>query len=127
MDTDLRLQKIRQVAARADNLAESVDFYRNVLGARFLAQYDPPGLAFFDFAGVRLLLERNASKATLYFQVDDIDTACAALESRGVTFDERPHMIFKDAEGTFGPAGQEEWMAFFKDPAGNILALAGRK
>ena len=28
--------------------------------------------------------------------------------------------------GVFGPPGTEEWMAFFRDPDGNALALASR-
>jgi hypothetical protein len=36
-------------------------------------------------------------------------------------------MIFPDDAGVFGAKGEEEWMAFFKDPAGNVLGLASRK
>jgi hypothetical protein len=36
-------------------------------------------------------------------------------------------MIFRDEAGTFGGAGEEEWMAFFQDPSENTLALAARK
>ncbi len=123
----LKLNKIRQVALAANDLAESKAFYQDVLGAEFVAEYHPPGLVFFDFSGTRLLFEQGASPATIYFWVDDIDEAVAELGSKGVEIDSDPHLIFPDAAGTFGPAGEEEWMAFFKDPAGNILALATRK
>jgi methylmalonyl-CoA/ethylmalonyl-CoA epimerase len=43
-----------------------------------------------------------------------------------VEFDSAPHLIYRDGDGTFGPVGGEEWMAFFKDPDGNVLALASR-
>ena len=36
-------------------------------------------------------------------------------------------MIFKDDDGTFGPAGTEEWMAFFKDSEGNLVGLVERR
>ena len=36
-------------------------------------------------------------------------------------------MIHRDDAGRFGKKGTEEWMAFFKDPSGNILALVSRK
>jgi hypothetical protein len=36
-------------------------------------------------------------------------------------------LIFRDDQGMFGDAGEEEWMAFFSDPSGNTLALATRK
>ncbi|MYE11643.1 MAG: VOC family protein [Gammaproteobacteria bacterium] len=123
----MQLRRLRQVALRAPDLDASIAFYRDVLGARFIARFDPPGLAFFDFEGVRLLLERNASTGTLYFEVEDIDAGVAELSGRGVSIESGPAMIHRDEDGTFGPAGEEEWMAFFKDPGGNTLALATRK
>ena len=123
----MRLEKIRQVALATNDLDASIAFYRDKLGARFVARYEPPGLGFFDFEGVRLLLEQGATNATLYFWVDDIDAAWQEMTDRGVTFEGEPHLIFKDEAGTFGPAGEGEWMAFFKDPAGNLLAITSRK
>ena len=84
--TPVNLRRIHQVAIYARDLAEAVTFYRDTLGAKYIATFDPPGLAFFDFSGVRLLLEKGASKSTMYFSVDDIDAVCADLKSRGVTF-----------------------------------------
>jgi catechol 2,3-dioxygenase-like lactoylglutathione lyase family enzyme len=79
---------------------------------------------------VRLLLDQAESPkpggATLYFRVDDIHGAYKALRERGVVFDSEPHLIHRDESGTFGPAGSEEWMAFFRDPDGNVLAIAAR-
>jgi len=121
------LSRLHQIAAHAADLDASIAFYREVLGARFIARFDPPGLAFFDLDGVRLLLERGAGAATLYFRVADIDAEHAALAARGVRFDSGPHLIHRDGAGQFGAAGEEEWMAFFKDPGGNTLALASRK
>lgn len=121
------LEKFQQIAAGVNDLDESIEFYQNILGAKFVARYDPPGLGFFDFDGVRLLLEKGASKATMYFKVDDIDAAYDALKAKGVAFDQPPQMIFADEQGVFGGKGEEEWMAFFKDPGDNILALASRK
>lgn len=123
----MRLSRLHQVALSAPDLDAAVAFYRDVLGASFIARFDPPGLAFFDFDGVRVLLERNASAGTLYFHVDDIDAGVAELSRRGVSIEFGPAMIHRDEDGTFGPAGEEEWMAFFKDPGGNTLALATRK
>jgi hypothetical protein len=68
----------------------------------------------------------KTSAAVLYFDVPNIDAVFSALQARGVEFDSAPHLIHRDETGTFGPAGEEEWMAFFKDPDGNILALASR-
>jgi len=122
----MRITRLHQVAAAAGDSSETETFYRDVLGAKFIARFDPPGLLFFDFCGVRLLLEGD-SPATLYFWVDDIDSAYADLRGKGVEFEGEPHMIHKDEDGTFDNPGTEEWMAFFKDPAGNTLALASRR
>ena len=76
---------------------------------------------------MRLLLEKAAPKATLYFWVDDMDAAYAELRSKGIEFSSEPHLIHRDDAGVFGAPGDEEWMAFFSDPSGNVLALATRK
>jgi methylmalonyl-CoA/ethylmalonyl-CoA epimerase len=49
--------------------------------------------------------------------VQDIHAAHAQLAARGAEFINAPHMIHKHADGA------EEWMAFFKDPAGRPLAI----
>lgn len=63
----------------------------------------------------------------LYLSVDDIQAARAALEERGVAFEDEPHVIFRDEDGTFGEAGRDEWMTFFRDSEGNLLALSSRE
>jgi catechol 2,3-dioxygenase-like lactoylglutathione lyase family enzyme len=123
----VKLDRIQQIAVFARDLDEAITFYRDTLGARYLEKYDPPGLAFFDFSGTRVLLEKTGPKAMLYFLVDDIDSSYAELRSKGVDFKGEPHLIHRDDAGVFGKAGEEEWMAFFSDPSGNVLALATRK
>jgi methylmalonyl-CoA/ethylmalonyl-CoA epimerase len=122
-----KLGALRQVALQADPLARSVAFYRDTLGVAFVAEFDPPGMAFFDLGGVRLLLEPGATPGSLYFAVADIEEAHRFLEGRGVTFEDEPHLIFRDDAGQFGAAGEEEWMTFFRDPSGNLLALSARR
>jgi len=123
----MRLTRIHQVGAKLGDLAETRAFYLNVLGARHLAAFDPPGLLFFDFAGTRLLFEAGTPPAILYFWVDDLERAHATLVERGVVFDSPPHRVHRDDAGVFDNPGTEEWMAFFHDPAGNTLALATRR
>ncbi len=124
---DVKLTHIRQVSLPVTDLERAVAFYRDVLGASFIASFAPPGIAFFDFAGVRLLLSAGTTGSVLYFAVDDIHTAFAELSGGGVVFDDEPHMIFRDDKGQFGPPGTEEWMAFFADTEGNTLALTERR
>jgi methylmalonyl-CoA/ethylmalonyl-CoA epimerase len=118
---------LRQVAQRAADLDRAVAFYGDVLGLELLARFDPPGIAFFDLGGTRLLLEGGAPSAILYLATDDIEAAVERLERQGVEILERPQMIQRDDAGDFGPPGHEEWMAFFSDSEGNTLAYSERR
>lgn len=115
-----------QVAQHPDDLDRAVVFYRNVLGAELLARYDPPGLAFFRFGTVRLLLEAGAPSALIYLAVPDAREATSRLAAADVQIVREREVIFTDADGTFGPAGWQEWMAFIRDSEGNLLGLASR-
>jgi methylmalonyl-CoA/ethylmalonyl-CoA epimerase len=90
---------------------------------------NPGSLAFFDLAGIRLFMEKGpaGSGSVLYFAVPDVHQARQELESRGVSFVDKPHVIYRDADGTFGLAGEDEWMTFFHDSEGNLLALSSRE
>lgn len=114
-----RLERIGQILVPIRDVDRAVRFYRDVLGMRFLFRF--PGMAFFDCGGVRLYLAvpedpSFAGRPTIYYRVEDVGAAVATLESRGVTFDDEPHVVHRDAS-------YELWMAFFRDPDGNQLAL----
>jgi len=124
----LSLAKLGQIALTARNLNKSIAFYGDVLGLRMIARFDPAGFAFFRLGGgVRLMLSATASAASLYFNVDDLDASVAHLRRRGVKFLQKPAMVHRDEDGDFGKKGVEEWMAFFHDPSGNLLALVERR
>lgn len=119
--------RIHQVGAAVTDFDATEAFYRDQLGARFLARFEPPGLLFFDFAGVRILFEKGNHPVPIYFRVDEIEREYERLLNAGIEFVEEPAMIYRDDEGKFGDPGNEEWMAFFNDPGGNTLALATQK
>ena len=123
----MKLDRIHQIAVYAQDLDEAVSFYRDTLGSSYLKKYDPPGLAFLEFSGVRVLLEKSAPRSTLYFWVDDIDSAYDELRFKGIEFTDEPRLIHRDDAGVFGKPGNEEWMAFFSDPSGNVLAIATQR
>lgn len=125
METET-LMRLHQVAQRATDLGRAAAFYGRLLGADPLAVFDPPGLVFFDLDGVRLLLDRAAPSALIYLGVEDVRTAVEDLRAQGVAIHTEPHLIFRDDEGTFGPAGSEEWMAFVEDSEGNLVGLTSR-
>jgi len=115
-----QLSEIGQIAVPVSDLDRAVQFYRDALGLRFLFQA-PPGLAFFDCAGVRLMLDQAADNrdhrsSILYFRVPNISEAYQTLRGRGVKFQDEPHLIHKDVD-------YELWMAFFQDPENNTLAI----
>ena len=112
-----------EAAIYVDELDRAEAFYRDVVGLRPIARVDPPGLVFFDLGTTRLLLEQGAPASLLYLQVADIDAAWADLEAAGVDTVDGPHVIHRDDAGQFGPAGNEEWMAFFRDSEGNLVGL----
>src|SRR4051812_3032315 len=131
MTTDtLQLGQLRQISLPATDVNRAVAFYRDVLGLPLIAAFGEQ-LAFLDLDGTRLMIEGGAGPeskgSVLYFAVADIGAAHRQLQARGVTFVDEPHVIHRDDAGTFGPAGEDEWMVFFRDPDGNLLALASRQ
>jgi methylmalonyl-CoA/ethylmalonyl-CoA epimerase len=121
------VNRVHQIAQHCDDMDRAVQFYGETLGMPLIARFDPPGLAFFDLGNSRLLLEKAASPALIYFEVDNVDASRAQLIDAGVRFVDEPHMIFRDEDGTFDRAGTEEWMSFFHDSEGNMLALVERR
>jgi methylmalonyl-CoA/ethylmalonyl-CoA epimerase len=118
-DDTFGLHQIGQIRIQVTDVDRAVAFYRDVLGMDFL--YAFPGMGFLDVDGVRLMLVEPEGRAfggesAIYYRVDDIGLAVKSLESRGVTFDDQPHVVHRD------PA-YDLWMAFFRDPDGNVLAL----
>lgn len=115
---DMTLGAIGQIARSVKDIAAARLWYGEVLGLPHL--YSFGNLAFYDCGGVRLMLSEGDSgpaESILYFQVDDVRTAHAALEGRGVAFTNAPHIIHRHDDGT------EEWMAFFQDEEGRTLAI----
>ena len=131
MASALDISGLHQVAITTTDLQRSALFYGRTLGLSEIAIFDPPGLAFFDLGGVRLSVQRvdksQASGSVIYLRVADIDGAVAGLKNSGVAFERDPELVFRDDGGQFGPSGEEEWMAFLRDPDGHLLALVSRK
>lgn len=120
---------LHQVAMGAVDLDRATAFYADLLGQEPMARYDPPGLVFFDLGGTRLLIEAGGiepSSTVLYLRVEDVRTRVEELRAAGVTVEEEAHEIFPDPDGTFGPPGGSEWLAFVRDSEGNLVGLMTR-
>jgi methylmalonyl-CoA/ethylmalonyl-CoA epimerase len=115
------IERIGQIAIPVADLERAVAFYSEVLGLRLLFRA-PPGLAFFDCGGVRLMLSRPEGADTparagiLYYLVPDIRAAHAALVERGVIFVQPPQPVARLPD-------HELWLAFCRDSEDNLLAL----
>jgi methylmalonyl-CoA/ethylmalonyl-CoA epimerase len=117
----LRLGPLGQISRHVSDIEVAARWYGGVLGLPHL--YTFGDLAFFDCGGTRLFLSVPGggvaadSASILYFRVSDIHRAHDELRSRGAEFEGAPHLIHRHDDGT------EEWMAFFRDPDGQPLAI----
>ena len=113
--------KVAQLLIPVDDFDKGIAFYRDVLGIPFLFAA-PPQMAFFNCGGVRLLVGalpagQSAQRGSaIYFQVPEIKAVYQDLVAKGVAFSAEPHVVHRTAS-------YELWLAEFKDPDGNQLAL----
>ena len=107
------------------DLERAASFYKDVLGMKHLFAV-PPKMAFFDCAGIRLMLaiperpDLDHPSSILYFKVPDIEIAHKVLQSRGVRFETKPMLVAPMAT-------HDLWLAEFRDSENNVLALMCEK
>jgi methylmalonyl-CoA/ethylmalonyl-CoA epimerase len=115
------ISRLGQIQIRAHDVERAAAFYQDVLGLKLLFKA-PPGLAFFDCGGVRLMIDRpekpefDHPSSILYFSVADIQAAHAQLKKGGVRFEDEPHLIARLPD-------HDLWMTFFRDSEENLMAL----
>ena len=109
-----------------DDVQKAREFYGETLGLRTSIVSEEHGLMSLDLAGDRPTLVYQspnhvpAGYTILNFPVDDIGEAVDELTARGVRF-ERYDGFEQDETGI--SRGQGPAIAWFKDPAGNVLAV----
>ena len=119
--TGIGISRLGQIQVRAHDVERAAKFYQDVLGLKLLFKA-PPGLAFFDCGGVRLMIdspekaEFDHPSSILYFAVPDIQAAHAQMKQSGVRFEDEPHLIARMPE-------HDLWMTFFRDSEDNLMAL----
>jgi methylmalonyl-CoA/ethylmalonyl-CoA epimerase len=119
---DASLGQLGQITLTVQDIPRAVAFYQDTLGLPRLPIASAPSLAFFDCAGIRLMLSlpegdsAGPGGAVLYFRVPRIHPGYDTLRQRGVTFLGEPHLIARMPD-------HDLWMAFFRDPFGNTLAI----
>jgi catechol 2,3-dioxygenase-like lactoylglutathione lyase family enzyme len=106
-----------------DDVEKAREFYGETLGLKTSEEY---GLLTLHLAGDRPTLVypkpdfTPATYTILNFPVDDIDKAVDELAARGVSF-ERYDEFDQDENGI--ARGEGPYIAWFKDPAGNVLSV----
>ena len=109
-----------------DDVPKAREFYGETLGLGVSVLDEDHGLISLQLAGGRetLVYRKDdftpATYTILNFAVDDVDSAVDDLSSRGVSF-ERYDGFDQDEKGIARGEGPD--IAWFKDPAGNILAV----
>ena len=109
-----------------DDVQKAREFYGETLGLEASVLEEGPGLMQLQLSGDRDTFAYQkpdhvpATYTILNFAVDDVDAAVDELASRGVSF-ERFEGFDQDEKGIARGMGPN--IAWFKDPAGNILAV----
>lgn len=106
-----------------DDIDTARRFYGETLGLDTVVEH---GLLRLRLAGGTAVLvypkpdHTPATFTVLNFPVDDIDAAVGELTARGVVFERYPGLE-ADEKGIFRAAGP--YIAWFTDPAGNVLSV----
>ncbi len=121
MPGSIKLSAVGQIALVVTDIQQALGFYRDVLGLTYLFEAGP-GLAFLMAGDIRIMLTLPEGKteagknSILYFRVPDVQIAQAEFVARGASKQGEPVMTAKMAD-------HELWMAFLRDPDGNLIGL----
>ncbi len=115
-----------------NDLEAAKKFYTEILGITVEEQpgmgltLKVPGSNIFVYAKPN---HAPATYTTLNFVVNNIDEAVSELASKGIVFEKYPEMSHQDEKGIARgiAANMGPDIAWFKDPAGNILSVLQEK
>jgi catechol 2,3-dioxygenase-like lactoylglutathione lyase family enzyme len=109
-----------------DDIPKAREFYADTLGVPVSEENGMLSLSIGGGKSVLVYPKENHEPATftvLNFPVDDVEAAVDALTARGVSF-ERYEGFGQDEKGIM--RGQGPDIAWFRDPAGNVLSVLAR-
>lgn len=115
-------QRLQQVALTTRDLPRAIIFYRDTLGLPLM--FESNGMAFFDVAGMRLMIALDANRpqarptSILYFDAPNFPAALSKLIAAGVDREGPVETVQRTAAGDLR-------LQQFRDPDGNMLAIMG--
>ncbi|KGJ96705.1 VOC family protein [Thalassotalea sp. ND16A] len=115
------INSIGQIAIAVTDIKAALAFYQDTLGLTLLFEA-PPGLAFFDCGGTRLMLttlqgdEQDHRTSVIYYKVDDISATTTQLTAKGVVFEREPQFVATMPD-------HQLWMGFLRDPDQNLVGI----
>ena len=117
---------IGQIGITVSDVAKVLPFYKDVLRLEFLFEAGA-NLAFLQSGDTRIMLSTALGSTTepgknsiLYFKVSDIEQTVEAMVQRGGTAE-------RGAEMAAQMPDHELWLAFLRDPDGNLVGLMEEK
>ena len=111
-----------------NDIGRAREFYERTLGLEVSDEHGVLKLHIGNGPGVLIYPKPNHTPATftiLNFPVDNIEKAVDGLSGRGVRFEHYEGDIKTDEKGIHRDGGPK--IAWFKDPAGNILSVLEEK
>lgn len=113
-----------------NNLDKAYDFYSHVIGLEVTREDKDMGLKLTLPGGSTVFIypketHQPATFTVLNFEVENIDEAVDQLVSQGIQFEHYEGDIATDDRGVLRgkAAGYGPDIAWFKDPAGNVLSI----
>ena len=111
-----------------DDLQKAKQFYGEILGLDVSETEEMPVLSLGISGGTKIMIyeKPNHEPATftiLNFPVEDIEKAVADLKGKGVVFETYDFPDLKTDEDNISRGNGGPSIAWFKDPAGNILSV----
>ena len=116
---------IGQIAITVSDVAQAKAFYHGILGLKFLFDAGT-NLSFLAAGSVRIMLTTPQGFGTagtnsiLYFKVNQVESAWAAITAAGATPERAPLLTAKMPD-------HELWIGFVRDPDGNRVGLMEEK